>query len=117
MFIFWITLRMYCYNIFIFNVKTKKQTGIFGDASALSLMGALGVGHVLFSAAKEELPLKLPFFMTGRLINQAENLAAATLSGIMDRESAITGKEVHWDEMMNSNAQMRPDTYAIGTVN
>jgi len=35
----------------------------------------------------------------------------------MGRESAITGKEVSWDEMMISNAQMRPDTYAMGTDN
>ncbi|WP_157471315.1 hypothetical protein [Marinifilum fragile] len=34
----------------------------------------------------------------------------------MGRVSAYTGKEVTWDEMMNSDLYLGPKTYAIGPV-
>ncbi len=50
-------------------------------------------------------------------MNQTHNLAAATLCGIMGRESAITGREVTWDEMMASNLRLGPDNYLMGPLN
>jgi myo-inositol 2-dehydrogenase / D-chiro-inositol 1-dehydrogenase len=49
-------------------------------------------------------------------MNQAEKLAAATLVGVMGRESAITGREVTWDEMMTSNLRLGPQEYAMGPI-
>jgi myo-inositol 2-dehydrogenase / D-chiro-inositol 1-dehydrogenase len=49
-------------------------------------------------------------------LNQVENLAAATLVGIMGRESAITGQEVTWEDMMKSSLRLGPHEYAMGPV-
>jgi hypothetical protein len=54
---------------------------------------------------------------TGKPINEAFQIAESTLTGIMGRISAYTGKEVSWEEMMNSDLYLGPKTYAIGPVN
>ncbi len=48
---------------------------------------------------------------------EAENTAISTMCAIMGRISAYTGKEVTWDEMMNSDLKLGTDTYSLGKVN
>jgi myo-inositol 2-dehydrogenase / D-chiro-inositol 1-dehydrogenase len=45
---------------------------------------------------------------TGNQIVEAENTATSTLMAIMGRTSAYTGKEVTWEEMMNSKMTLGP---------
>ncbi len=53
---------------------------------------------------------------TGKPINEAENTAISTMVGIMGRISAYTGKEVTFDEMMNSDLNLGPKVYVLGPV-
>jgi len=53
----------------------------------------------------------------GEPINEAEGVANSTLTGIMGRISAYTGKETTWDEMMNSDLHYMPEVYDMGAVN
>jgi myo-inositol 2-dehydrogenase / D-chiro-inositol 1-dehydrogenase len=53
---------------------------------------------------------------TNNPVNEANNLASSTLVGIMGRESAYTGKDVTWEDMMNSNLRMGPEEYFMGDV-
>lgn len=53
---------------------------------------------------------------TGKPINEAQNIAESTLTGIMGRISAYTGKEVTWEEMMNSDLYLGPKKYVMGPV-
>jgi myo-inositol 2-dehydrogenase / D-chiro-inositol 1-dehydrogenase len=53
---------------------------------------------------------------TNNPVNEAGNLASSTLVGIMGRESAYTGKDVTWEEMLNSNLRMGPEEYHMGDV-
>jgi myo-inositol 2-dehydrogenase/D-chiro-inositol 1-dehydrogenase len=53
---------------------------------------------------------------TNKPINEAENVAKSTLMAIMGRTSAYTGKEVTWDEMMESPDRLGPTEYAMGPV-
>ena len=48
---------------------------------------------------------------------EAEQTAVCTLAAIMGRISAYTGKEVTWEEMMNSNFHLGPAEYKMGPVN
>ena len=48
---------------------------------------------------------------------EAENTAISTMCAIMGRISAYTGKEVTWDEVMNSDLKLGPDSYSFGKVN
>ncbi|MDP2890540.1 MAG: Gfo/Idh/MocA family oxidoreductase [Bacteroidota bacterium] len=49
-------------------------------------------------------------------VNEAEQTAISNMVAIMGRVSAFTGKEVTWDEMMNSDMKLGPTTYIMGTV-
>jgi myo-inositol 2-dehydrogenase / D-chiro-inositol 1-dehydrogenase len=53
---------------------------------------------------------------TGKAFNELENTAISTMTGIMGRISAYTGKEVTWDEMMNSEIKLGPKVFAFGPV-
>jgi predicted dehydrogenase len=54
---------------------------------------------------------------TGNPINEAPRTAKSTLVAIMGRESAYTGLEVTWDELMNSDQRLGPTEYTMGPVN
>jgi myo-inositol 2-dehydrogenase / D-chiro-inositol 1-dehydrogenase len=53
---------------------------------------------------------------TGKTINDAEAQVNSTLVAIMGRMSAYTGKDVTWEEIMNSDLYLGPKTYLFGTV-
>ncbi len=52
----------------------------------------------------------------GKVINEIEKTAVATLVAIMGRVSAYTGKEVTYEEMMNSDMQLGPKEFNFGSV-
>ena len=49
-------------------------------------------------------------------INESEDVATSTLTAIMGRISAYTGKETTWDEMLNSELHYQPEVYDFGAV-
>lgn len=49
-------------------------------------------------------------------VNEVEQTAITNLCAIMGRVSAYTGKEVTFDEMMNSDMKLGPDTFIMGDV-
>lgn len=53
---------------------------------------------------------------TGKPISDAEAQVNSTLMTIMGRISAYTGKDVSWEEIMNSDLYLGPKTYAMGPV-
>jgi myo-inositol 2-dehydrogenase / D-chiro-inositol 1-dehydrogenase len=53
---------------------------------------------------------------TGNIINDAEAQVNSTLITVMARMSAYTGKDVTWEEVMNSDLYLGPKTYAFGPV-
>jgi predicted dehydrogenase len=53
---------------------------------------------------------------TGNIVNDAEAQVNSTLITIMGRMSAYTGKDVTWDEVLNSDLCLGPKTYVFGPV-
>jgi myo-inositol 2-dehydrogenase / D-chiro-inositol 1-dehydrogenase len=53
---------------------------------------------------------------TNQAVNEAEHLAQSTLIGILGRTAAYTGKEITWEEMMDSNERLGPTDYVMGPV-
>ncbi len=45
----------------------------------------------------------------GKPLNEAQQVAESTLTAIMARESAYSGKEVTWEQILNSPLDLRPD--------
>jgi myo-inositol 2-dehydrogenase/D-chiro-inositol 1-dehydrogenase len=54
---------------------------------------------------------------TNEYVNEAEKTAFSTLTAIMGREAAYTGKRITWDEIMNSDQRLGPSEYKMGPVN
>lgn len=52
----------------------------------------------------------------GNPLNEAQQMAEATLMGIMGRESAYSGQIVEWDQMLNSNRRLGPEKYDFGPL-
>jgi len=54
----------------------------------------------------------------GEIVNDTRFLCESTLTAIMGRESAYTGKHVTWDEILNSTLQLTPPDIAAwdGTI-
>lgn len=80
-------------------------------------------GNVLFQSTKHEtspyvqehknlitcIRQNIPF-------NEAEETAISVMTAIMGRISAYTGKEVTFEEMMNSDMKLGPDTFIMGDI-
>ena len=50
----------------------------------------------------------------GKPLNEAQDIAESTLTGIMGREAAYSGRSVTWDAAMKSNTRLGPDKYDFG---
>jgi predicted dehydrogenase len=50
----------------------------------------------------------------GNPLNEARAVAESTLTGIMGRESAYSGKTISWDEALQSRRSHTPESYAFG---
>lgn len=53
---------------------------------------------------------------SGTRLNEARNVAEATLTAIMGRMSAYTGKEVTWEQALNSAEDLSPAAYEFGSL-
>lgn len=52
----------------------------------------------------------------GKPLNELKQVAESTLTAIMGRESAYTGQEVTWDEMLNAEQTLTPPGVAFGPL-
>ena len=52
--------------------------------------------------------------LSGTPINEARALAESTMTGILGREPAYSGRAVTWDDAMTSQSRLGPREYALG---
>jgi myo-inositol 2-dehydrogenase/D-chiro-inositol 1-dehydrogenase len=52
----------------------------------------------------------------GKPINELKTVAETTLTAIMGRESAYTGQELSWDEVLNAKLDLMPPQIAFGSL-
>lgn len=53
---------------------------------------------------------------TGNYINDSETQINSTRMALMGRIAAYTGEDITWDEVVNSDLRLGPDTYEFGPV-
>ncbi|MBN1107571.1 MAG: hypothetical protein JXA55_02335, partial [Bacteroidales bacterium] len=53
---------------------------------------------------------------TGNYVNEAEQTALATLTAIMGRTAAYTGRSITWDEIYKSDMDLGPSKIEMGPV-
>ena len=54
--------------------------------------------------------------LSNQPINEAQQVAESTLTAIMGRMSAYTGKSVTWEKALNSKLDLSPPEYAMGPL-
>ncbi len=52
----------------------------------------------------------------GKPLNEAQNVAESTLTAIMGREAAYSGKVIEWDAVWNSKRDYTPERYHLGDM-
>lgn len=52
----------------------------------------------------------------GQPINEAKAIAESTMTGILGREAAYSGKAIEWDDLMKSQVRLGPARYEFGPV-
>ncbi len=50
----------------------------------------------------------------GKPINEAQNIAESTLTGIIGREACYSGQEITWEQALKSTTHLGPDKYEFG---
>ncbi len=50
----------------------------------------------------------------GKPLNEAQQIAESTLTAIMGREAAYTGKVIEWDALLNADMDLAPPNYEFG---
>ncbi len=53
---------------------------------------------------------------SGQRVNEAKQVAESTLTAIMGRMAAYTGKTVTWDQALNSTLDLAPPSYELGPL-
>ncbi len=53
---------------------------------------------------------------TGSYLNEGQRVAESTLTAIMGREAAYTGKMITWDDALNSDQDLMPEIEAFATM-
>ena len=51
---------------------------------------------------------------SGKPINNGDYMSKSSMLGIMGRTTAYTGKQLSWDQMMNSKLSLKPPKYDFG---
>jgi predicted dehydrogenase len=52
----------------------------------------------------------------GKPVNEARQIAESTLTAILGRESAYTGQEITWEEILEAELDLVPKTFAFGSL-
>jgi myo-inositol 2-dehydrogenase / D-chiro-inositol 1-dehydrogenase len=72
--------------------------------------------RVAISPYVQEIINMVTAIRTNNPVNETAGLASSTMTGIMGRESAYSGRDVTWEDMMNSNLKLGPENYSMGPV-
>lgn len=96
-------------------ILDQKGTEIWKYEYPLDEQGKPSTGKMKDPYVQEHIDL-VTAIRTGKPFNELENTAISTMTGIMGRISAYTGKETTWDEMMNSDLKLGPKVFAFGPV-
>ena len=49
-------------------------------------------------------------------LNEAKNVATSTMTAILARTACYTGKEIAWDDLVQSNERLGPEKYEFGPM-
>jgi len=76
------------------------------------------MNRVAISPYDQEIINLVTAIRTNKPVNETWDLATSTMTGIMGRESAYTGRDVSWEDMMNSNQRLGPghEEWGMGPV-
>ena len=53
---------------------------------------------------------------SGQVLNEGKYVAESTLTAIMGRMATYTGREITWEDALNSDVSLGPDVYEMGSL-
>jgi len=53
---------------------------------------------------------------TGTTLSEGRAMAESTLMGVMGREAAYSGKEIDWQELLDSDMRLGPTDYTMSNI-
>ena len=65
---------------------------------------------------QEHIDLIASITESGPYLNEGQRVAESTMTAIMGRDSAYSGKKLTWTEAINSDVRLGPDRYAFGEL-
>ena len=65
---------------------------------------------------QEHIDLIASITESGPYLNEGQRVAESTMTAIMGRDSAYSGKKLTWTEAINSDVRLGPDRYAFGAL-
>ena len=92
--------------------KAVLYQGRITGAKPWSYSGGKNISH----AYVQEHADLIASIRAGKPLNESKQVAESTLTAIMGREAAYTGKMVKWDEILNSDLDLSPPEYAFGAA-
>lgn len=93
------------------SMTTRPGYAVIGDGSSWRFSGNNGNPYV-----HEHVDLLASVRGDGPYLNEGVRVAHSTLTAIMGRMSAYTGKRVTWEQAMNSTLDLSPSEYAFGDL-
>jgi predicted dehydrogenase len=93
------------------SMTTRPGYAVIGDGSSWRFSGNNGNPYV-----HEHVDLLASVRGDGPYLNEGVRVAHSTLTAIMGRMSAYTGKRVTWEQAMNSTLDLSPSHYAFGDL-
>ncbi len=93
------------------SMTTRPGYAVIGDGSSWRFSGNNGNPYV-----HEHVDLLASVRGDGPYLNEGVRVAHSTLTAIMGRMSAYTGKRVTWEQAMNSALDLSPSEYAFGDL-
>jgi myo-inositol 2-dehydrogenase / D-chiro-inositol 1-dehydrogenase len=70
--------------------------------------------RVAISPYDQEIINLVTAIRTSTPVNEVQDLAVSSMTGVMGRISAYTGRDVTWEDMMNSDLRIGPKEYKMG---
>ena len=99
-------------------VVGTKGSAVFEDRHQYVIKGAVNwqfTDKEVDSYLQEHIDL-IDSIRSGKPINELKNVAESTLTAIMGRMSAYTGKAVTWEQALNSKLDLMPKDLTFGNL-
>ncbi len=115
-------VRFFSQNRQIANCTVNMSTAVLGRKGSSNCENTITAGQVwkyqgrMTDAYEQEHIDLIESIRSGKPLNETQNVAEATLTAILGREAAYTGKVLEWEQLLKSRRDYTPENYEFGDM-